>query len=198
MERLHKDVLIQIAARIYYPTQLINLCLTSSAFRCLGVNEILFRMFWLRAFYKFSPDFVLKYQPPPNWTWKEVFIYLFKSKREIISRMYHYLGLTYEHSFRDKSKADEKLMYHFFSEYQFNPTLKKRDISKEDPTTRYKINSAQGFLINAKIHGVLEFNLNKRLLKINTILVSVNTFYIFLISIKDNILHFLGSVESAS
>jgi hypothetical protein len=82
MERLHKDVLIQIAARIYYPTQLINLCLTSSAFRCLGVNEILFRMFWLRAFYKFSPDFVLKYQPPPNWTWKEVFICRFLKGKE--------------------------------------------------------------------------------------------------------------------
>ena len=62
MDRLHCDALLQIAMRIYYPTELINLALVSRAFRYLGVDERLFRAFWLREFQQFCPDFILNYQ----------------------------------------------------------------------------------------------------------------------------------------
>jgi hypothetical protein len=99
MENLNRDVLSEIAKQIYYPTELINLVSVSKHFRFLGNNEHLFRCFWIREFQQFAPDFVLRL--PENWTWKQVFIWLFKVKRQMISEMHAHMGLTYEHNFRE-------------------------------------------------------------------------------------------------
>jgi hypothetical protein len=111
MNSLHRDVLLQIAARIFYPTELINLALTCKRFRFLGNDEWLFRSLWLREFKEHALGF--DFEMVEGWTWKGVFIWLFRSKREIITEMYGHMGLSYEHKLREGYAAIRLLVFEY-------------------------------------------------------------------------------------
>jgi len=150
MEKLGRDVLLEIARRIYYPTELINLVLVCRSFRFMGTSERLFRAFWLREFKFFAPGFVSGFieNLPDNWTLKQLFIWLFKTKRELISRMYNHLGLTYEHDFRGEDSS--RLYYLLF--------LKTK--RSDNIPTRFLLTMLSEYLIDGNVSGDLELNPN--------------------------------------
>lgn len=153
MDRLGRDVLLEVARRIYYPTELINLALVCKAFKHLGTDERLFKTFWLREFQSYAPDFTSEFlnKIPENWTWKQVFVWLFKTKRELISKMYHHVGLVYERDFRGEldEKATNKLHFMLFLGYKDGTS----------PEERYQLPTGRAYLIDRSVTGSLFFTL---------------------------------------
>lgn len=111
MEFLPHEATIEIIKHVY-PTELINICLVSKHFSSFSSDERLFRVFLTTQFQlpQFATSFTFKL--PPTLTWKELFIKLFNTKRQMISTMYSRMGLVYEYDYKPISEQELRCLHY--------------------------------------------------------------------------------------
>jgi hypothetical protein len=102
MDCLPDDIILHIAG-FFYPIELKNLMLVNRQFRDLIDSERFFCMLYWREVKLW--DETWKFSLPEEWTWKKVYLWLFKIKRQMISAMYAHMGLIYKYEFRPDNQS---------------------------------------------------------------------------------------------